>query len=321
MRAGRRCPRAHGGSLGPAQGCLMGPCPPCGNWGSGHLPCSRTCSESVELDNANGAHGCSPAARRSAPGLTQGTSTCWLWWPTGTVRQPVATWTALFFLMIFSMVAATLCVWLSTSATASPGDTSQAGTSPAVRGQANAGRVRITTTRTSGMPAPHLSGYRSCPASGRTGPCRWPRAMTSPVIANGIAYIQDQAGTVSAINVASGRVKWQTEASLASASGHTACQSVGEWSSRATPTGVAAFTLSNGSPLRSRQITTTPGEGVDTQTLAYGHRVYVASVSRVRSADLCRAGSVGYLEAWTRKREGRLALRRRSLEEPLGNPA
>jgi glucose dehydrogenase len=64
----------------------------------------------------------------------------------------------------------------------------------------------------------------------------------------------------------------------------------------ATPTGVSAFKMSDGYPLWSRQITTTPGQGVDIQTLAYGGRVYVASVP-VTIGKYYSGGSVGYLEA------------------------
>ena len=37
-------------------------------------------------------------------------------------------------------------------------------------------------------------------------------ASTSPIVIGGVAYVQDQSGTVYAIDVASGRVKWRTKA-------------------------------------------------------------------------------------------------------------
>jgi outer membrane protein assembly factor BamB len=120
-------------------------------------------------------------------------------------------------------------------------------------------------------------------------------ASTSPIIVAGVAYVQDQAGTVYAIDVSSGQVKWKTNA---------LGFSVGPWGVSvgwgklfaSTPTGVAAFKLSNGTALWKRQITTTPGQGVDIQTLPYGGRVYVASVP-VNVGNLYIGGSVGYLEA------------------------
>jgi outer membrane protein assembly factor BamB len=59
---------------------------------------------------------------------------------------------------------------------------------------------------------------------------------------------------------------------------------------------VAAFRLSDGAPLWTQKITTTPGQGVDMQTLPYGGRVYIASVPVTLGA-YYKGGSVGYLEA------------------------
>jgi outer membrane protein assembly factor BamB len=120
-------------------------------------------------------------------------------------------------------------------------------------------------------------------------------ASTSPIIVAGVAYVEDESGTVYAIDVSSGRVKWQTKALGFSIGPYGV--SVG-WGMvfAATPSGVAAFSLSNGTPLWTRQITTTPGQGVDIQTLPYGGRVYVASVP-VTIGKLYTGGSVGYLEA------------------------
>ena len=58
--------------------------------------------------------------------------------------------------------------------------------------------------------------------------------------------------------------------------------------------GVAAFRLSDGPPMWSRQITTTPGQGVDIQTEPYGGLVFVASVP-VGIGKIYTGGSVGYL--------------------------
>ena len=120
-------------------------------------------------------------------------------------------------------------------------------------------------------------------------------ASTSPIVVDGVAYVQDQAGSVYAVDAASGRVKWRTKPLGFSVGPYGV--SIG-WGTlfAATPNGVAAFKLSNGTPLWNRQITTTPGQGVDTQTLAYGGRVYVASVP-VSISKIYTGGSVGYLEA------------------------
>jgi outer membrane protein assembly factor BamB len=120
-------------------------------------------------------------------------------------------------------------------------------------------------------------------------------ASTSPIIVGGVAYVQDEAGVVFAIDVSTGQVKWKT-AALGFSIGPYGV-SVG-WGKvfASTPTGVAVFAMSDGLPLWHRQITTTPGQGVDIQTLPYGGRVYVASVP-VAIGKLYTGGSVGYLEA------------------------
>ncbi|MGP0029436.1 MAG: PQQ-binding-like beta-propeller repeat protein [Acidimicrobiales bacterium] len=120
-------------------------------------------------------------------------------------------------------------------------------------------------------------------------------ASTSPIVLGGVAYVQDEAGTVYAIDVSSGRVKWQSKPLGFSIGPYGV--SIG-WGKvfAATPFGVAAFRLSDGAPLWSRKITSTPGQGVDIQTLPYAGRVYVASVP-VTIGKLYTGGSVGYLEA------------------------
>ena len=120
-------------------------------------------------------------------------------------------------------------------------------------------------------------------------------ASTSPIVVGGVDYVQDQAGTVYAIDEASGRVKWRTKA---------LGFDIGPWGVSvgwgrlyaSTSTGVDAFRLSDGAPLWSRRITTTAGQGVDMQTLPYGGRVYIASVP-VTLGSYYTGGSVGYLEA------------------------
>ncbi len=120
-------------------------------------------------------------------------------------------------------------------------------------------------------------------------------ASTSPIVAGGVAYIQDQAGTVYAIDQSSGRVKWKTPALGFSVGPYGVSIGWGRLFA-STPDGVAAFRLSDGTPVWNRQITTTKGQGVDIQTLAYRGRVYVASVP-VSVGSIYAGGSIGYLEA------------------------
>ena len=105
-----------------------------------------------------------------------------------------------------------------------------------------------------------------------------------------------------------------------SASAPTASPSDGGSLFASTPTGVAAFRLSDGAPLWNRQITTTPGQGVDIQTLPYDGRVYVASVpvniTKIYNGVPSATSSVGRQHG-----QDRLAFRYRGLEGHWGNPA
>jgi outer membrane protein assembly factor BamB len=121
-------------------------------------------------------------------------------------------------------------------------------------------------------------------------------ASTSPIVVAGTAYVQDQAGTVYAIDVSSGQVNWRTKALGFSVGPYGVSVGWGKLFA-STPSGVTAFSLSNGTPLWNHQITTTPGQGVDIQTEAYGGMVYVATVPVSVAGGIYTGGSIGYLEA------------------------
>ena len=138
-------------------------------------------------------------------------------------------------------------------------------------------------------------------------------ASTSPIVVAGTAYVQDEAGTVYAIDVSSGQVKWKTKALGFSIGPYGVSVGWGKLFA-STPSGVAAFRLSNGTPLWNRQITTTPGQGVDIQTLPYGGRSLwppcrwpsASSTPEVPSVTSrrwtrARARSTGASTPWTRR--------------------
>ncbi len=173
---------------------------------------------------------------------------------------------------------------------------SQLGAPPEVRGEVNAWPLPdhdyLNTRQAGASPISASTVSRLVPA------WRVPLAVgasTSPIVVAGTAYVQDEAGTVYAIDVSSGRVKWRTKALGFSIGPYGVSVGWGKLFA-STPSGVAAFTLSDGTPLWNRRITTTSGQGVDTQTLAYGGKVYVASVP-VSIGQFYAGGSIGYLEA------------------------
>jgi glucose dehydrogenase len=199
----------------------------------------------------------------------------------------------------FTVLVTAVVLGFANSATAAGGQRHLAapiGTPPEVRGQANAwplpdhdylnsrdaGASAITRSTVS-----RLATAWSVPMA--------VGAATSPIVIGGTAYVQDEAGTVYAIDVSSGQVKWKTNALGFSVGPYGVSVGWGKLFA-STPNGVAAFTLSDGSPLWTRQITTTPGQGVDIQTLPYDGRVFVASVP-VDGDKIYTGGSIGYLEA------------------------
>jgi outer membrane protein assembly factor BamB len=211
-------------------------------------------------------------------------------------RRPLTTWTWFVVVIVLSTV-----VGLG-GASRAGGDAlplhalARSGTPPEVRGAANAWPLPdhdYYNSRDAGF-----SPIQASTVSRLTRAWSVPLsfgASTSPIVVAGVAYVQDQTGTVYAVEVSSGRVKWKTRALGFSIGPYGVSIGWGKLFA-ATPTGVAAFDLSDGTPLWSREITTTPGQGVDIQTLAYGGRVYVASVP-VAIGKIYTGGSVGYLEA------------------------
>jgi outer membrane protein assembly factor BamB len=137
---------------------------------------------------------------------------------------------------------------------------SQLGIPPEVRGEANAWPLPdhdYSNTRDAGVsPISAATVSRLVPA------WKVPMAVgasTSPIVVAGTAYVQDEAGTVYAIDVSSGRVKWRTKALGFSIGPYGVSVGWGKLFA-STPNGVAAFTLSDGAPLWTRRITTTPGQ-------------------------------------------------------------
>ncbi len=211
-------------------------------------------------------------------------------------RLPNTAWTAFVVLTVVSTAVGLSRTYGASAAVRALRVVAQSSAPPDVRGEANAWPLPdhdYDNSRDAGV-----SPIRASTVSRLTQ--AWSVRMsvgasTSPIVLAGVAYLQDQTGTVYAIDVSSGRVKWQTKPLGFSIGPYGVSIGWGKLFA-ATPTGVAAFELSDGSPLWNRQITTTPGQGVDIQTLAYGGRVYVASVP-VAIGKLYTGGSVGYLEA------------------------
>ena len=265
--------------------------------GSGHLPRSRTCSPSVELEDAHRAHRCFPRRSRSAPGLTQGTSTCSVVAAMVTRRQPGRDLDGTVLPHDLLHGRRNNGVRLVHNCDGFSGDTGQSGTPPEVRGQANAwplpdhdysnsrdagtSPIRVSTVSRLRPGLDRADGRGRIDVSGH----RERHRLYSGPGGDGLLH---QCG------VGPGEVA--DESLLASASGHTACQSVGEWFSRQhrpasqlSPCRMAPRSGAGRSP-RRRVRASTPRRS------PYGHRVYVPSVP-VSISKIYAGGSVGYLEA------------------------
>ena len=136
-------------------------------------------------------------------------------------RRPTK-WCALAVLAVMVSVS-----WAKPMASAASPGASVSGAPPEVRGQGNAWPLPdhdYNNSRDAGV-----SSIRASTVSRLT--TAWSvhmsvGASTSPIVVGGMAYVQDQAGTVYAIDVSSGEVQWKTNHS-ASASGPGACLSGG----------------------------------------------------------------------------------------------
>jgi outer membrane protein assembly factor BamB len=211
-------------------------------------------------------------------------------------RRRVAPWVAAAALAAMVMVVRPALMASAAGPSAPTQSSAGSGAPPEVRGQVNAWPLPdhdYLNSRDAGR-----SPIRASTVSTLTTAWSVPMSVgtsTSPIVVDGVAYMQDEGGTVYAIDVSSGQVKWRSKPLGFSIGPYGVSVGWGRLYA-STPTGVAAFDVSDGASLWSRKITVSSGQGVDIQTLPYGGRVYVASVP-VTLGNYYKGGSVGYLEA------------------------
>ncbi len=100
---------------------------------------------------------------------------------------------------------------------------------------------------------------------------------TAPVIVGSFVYVEDDAGSVAAIDRTTGRVAWRSPQTGITVGPDGVAVGWGKVFA-ATRDGVTALDANNGTLVWSRTLTTTPTEGVDTQPTVVDGRVLVATV-------------------------------------------
>ena len=100
---------------------------------------------------------------------------------------------------------------------------------------------------------------------------------TAPVIVGSRVYVEDDAGSVAAIDRTTGRVVWRSPQTGITVGPDGVAVGWGKVFA-ATRDGVDALDASTGKLVWTRRVTTTPTEGVDTQPIVVDGRVLVATV-------------------------------------------
>ena len=118
---------------------------------------------------------------------------------------------------------------------------------------------------------------------------------TAPIILGSRIFIEDDNGSVAAIDRATGQVLWRSARTGTTIGPNGVAVGWGDVFA-ATPNGVLALNASTGALVWSRRLTTTPGEGLDIQPSVVDHRVLVATVP-VSLGGIYDGGSRGKLFA------------------------
>jgi alcohol dehydrogenase (cytochrome c) len=128
----------------------------------------------------------------------------------------------------------------------------------------------------------------------------WTVAMTgplttAPIIVGSRIYVEDDAGSVAAIDRSTGQVVWRSKPTGETIGPDGVAAGWGKVFA-ATADGVIALDATNGKPVWTRRLTTTPSEGVDTQPTVVDGLVLMATVP-VSLAGIYKGGDRGWLFA------------------------
>ena len=121
---------------------------------------------------------------------------------------------------------------------------------------------------------------------------------TSPIVQNGIVYLQDLQSNVYAINLTSGTLKWEHHYNSANGGPNGVAVDQGMVFVESSMQTIAALDAATGTQLWSRQIPQpTIHQGIDQQLTAYQDTLYLSTVPIISSTSEYPAGSMGIIYA------------------------
>lgn len=120
---------------------------------------------------------------------------------------------------------------------------------------------------------------------------------TSPIVVNGIAYLQDLQSNVYAIDLASGTLKWEKlyNASVVGPNGVAVDQ--GKVFVASSPETILALDAATGTQLWSRQIPRPDIQGIDQQLTIYHGTLYLSTTPGTGITSFYRGGEMGIIYA------------------------
>ncbi len=120
---------------------------------------------------------------------------------------------------------------------------------------------------------------------------------TSPLVVNGTVYLQDLASNVYAIDLQTGKLKWEKRYNASSLGPNGPAVDNGKVFVESNAQTVAALDANTGNQLWSKQIAPASTQAIDQQIAAYNGTLYVSTVSSLADQESIEGGGMGIIYA------------------------
>lgn len=130
-----------------------------------------------------------------------------------------------------------------------------------------------------------------------TGVSTYGALATSPIVVNGIVYLQDLQSNVYAIDLASGALKWEKLYNAYNRGPNGVAVDQGKVFVESSMQTIAALDAATGTQLWSRQIPYPESQGIDQQFTAYQGTLYLSTIPGTSIASYNKGGEMGIIYA------------------------
>ena len=130
-----------------------------------------------------------------------------------------------------------------------------------------------------------------------TGVSAYGALATSPIVVNGIVYLQDLGSNVYAIDLASGALKWEKLYNASNLGPNGVAVDQGKVFVESSMQTIAALDAATGTQLWSRQIPYPESQGIDEQFTAYQGTLYLSTIPGTSITSYYKGGEMGIIYA------------------------